>query len=150
MSRKLKDSSIKFLIIGPVLPEFKNEIETSPQNVIYIGAVRQEYISNYFSVADVLVTPSIQDGLATVQVQAAACDLPLIVSTQSGGVVLRNYLDPNFILHEFQAGDDKELGAILTSEREKIVSQSRLRKEVSLNHQISWKYYISRLISILS
>lgn len=53
--------------------------------VRYVGPIRNAELRYHISEADVLVMPSLEEGLALVQPQAMACGIPVIYSTNTGG-----------------------------------------------------------------
>lgn len=56
-----------------------------PPESIFTGHVNHTSLKNYFSKADVLVLPSVEDGFGMVMAQALACGCPVIASTHTGG-----------------------------------------------------------------
>ncbi|MBD3797009.1 MAG: glycosyltransferase family 4 protein [Campylobacterales bacterium] len=72
--------------LGSVKDEMKNFIEKYKHpNIIFKGHKPQNELYKYYSQGSVFVMPSIQEGMAMVQLQAMACGLPLICSTNTGG-----------------------------------------------------------------
>ena len=63
----------------PFMKRYENK------NFILKGIIPQKELYKYYSQGNVLVLPSLEEGLAMVQAQAMACGLPLICSTNSGG-----------------------------------------------------------------
>jgi starch synthase len=61
------------------------ERERALDSVRWLGAVSREKLPNVFRQAHVFVFPSYFEGLAQVQLEAAACGLPIIATTASGG-----------------------------------------------------------------
>ena len=51
----------------------------------WVGHKPQSELYKYYSQGSVFVMPSIQEGMALVQLQAMACGLPLICTTNTGG-----------------------------------------------------------------
>jgi glycosyltransferase involved in cell wall biosynthesis len=81
----LKHVDLSFLHVGslgdvpfPTLPNFT-----------HIDAVEQSQLVHYYNKAKVFVLPSREEGLAMVQVQAIACNLPVIGSRDSGAEDLK-------------------------------------------------------------
>lgn len=78
-------------IVGPSEPAFICELQSRglvPENVEFIGPVPQAQLQQYFSMSDVLVLPSVQEGLAMVMAQAMACGCPVIASANTGAETL--------------------------------------------------------------
>jgi glycosyltransferase involved in cell wall biosynthesis len=73
-------------IIGPVAREIQSFLgQHLPDNTEVLGAIPQSELKQVMSTSNVLVLPSIEEGLAFVQGQAMACGCPVISTTNSGG-----------------------------------------------------------------
>ncbi|MBW4890087.1 glycosyltransferase family 4 protein [Mucilaginibacter sp. HMF5004] len=59
-----------------------------PENVKNLGIIAPAERQKIFDMADIFVFPSFFEGLAQVQIEAAACGLPVIGTTQSGATNL--------------------------------------------------------------
>ena len=90
----LKDSELSFLHVGGIV-----DIEfPSLPNFTHVDSVDQVQLVNYYNMAKVAVLPSREEGLAMVQAQAIACNLPLVGSIDSGAEDLRDMVEyPEFI-----------------------------------------------------
>jgi glycosyltransferase involved in cell wall biosynthesis len=78
--------NIQFLIIG-VGPEenYVRHEEKENSNIIFIGKVKNTYLSQYYSCADLLCIPSLyEEGYGRVVMEAVACGLPVIGSDKGG------------------------------------------------------------------
>lgn len=65
----------------------------------HVDPVNQNQLIKYYNQAKVFLIPSRQEGLAMVQAQAIACNLPVIGSPDSGAEDLRKLVaDPKFVL----------------------------------------------------
>lgn len=77
----------KLLHVGP-----HTDLNIPPNsNITDIGTVDQRELLQYYQQARVFVLPSREEGLALVQMQAAACGLPIVCSTKSGGKDIKKY-----------------------------------------------------------
>ena len=80
---RLRDESTILLIVGD--GELREEIESEAarmnlsRRVIFSGKI--ENVSDYYSAIDMLIMPSIHEGLPLVAIEAQAADLPVIMST---------------------------------------------------------------------
>ena len=74
----LKNSEL--LIIGNIDKEIQNLIKKFKKNksIIFNKAIKQSELSKYYSISDVFITCSIEEGLSMVQLQAMSCGLPVI------------------------------------------------------------------------
>lgn len=71
----------------------------SISNITDIGAVNQSELLYYYQQARIFVLPSREEGLALVQMQAAACGLPVVCSKKSGGKDIKKYaIHPEYII----------------------------------------------------
>jgi len=68
--------------IGDILSKHKSK------NIIFHGTKKQSDLCWYYSQCDVFCLASIEEGLAMVQAQAMACELPVIATENTGGAEL--------------------------------------------------------------
>ena len=81
----LKNS--KLVMVGNIESGFKKHIEKyllNP-NIIFKSHVKQKNLNELYNKSSLFVSSSLEEGLAMVQVQAMACGLPIICTTNSGG-----------------------------------------------------------------
>ena len=72
--------------LGSVQDEMKPYLEKYKTNKFILkGHQPQKKLFEYYSQGSVFIIPSLQEGMAMVQLQAMACGLPLICSTNTGG-----------------------------------------------------------------
>lgn len=80
----IPDSELWF--VGSVTPEAAAYFEKHPAaNVHLKGKVPQAELPKYYAQSDVMCLGSVEEGLALVLVQAAACGLPIVCTTNTGG-----------------------------------------------------------------
>lgn len=76
----------EFWHMGGIASEMRPYIEKYRSNkTIFHGHKPQKELYLYYSQGSAFCMPSVQEGLAMVQVQALACGLPLICTTNTGG-----------------------------------------------------------------
>ena len=88
-------SKYRFLHVGAIsdLPFPKNDVRFT-----HVDTVDQSELIQYYNKAKVFVFPSRQEGLAMVQAQAIACNLPLVGSSDSGAEDLMKMVEnPEYI-----------------------------------------------------
>lgn len=85
----IRDLKLKFLHVGALVDVPFEEDEYCHHH----DPVNQKELVNYYNQAKVFILPSRQEGLAMVQAQSIACNLPLIGSINSGAEDLRNMVD---------------------------------------------------------
>ncbi|MBD2245411.1 glycosyltransferase family 4 protein [Nostoc sp. FACHB-888] len=72
-------------LVGGATAETPHLLTVADERIKLIGHVPQLELVDYYRNSSVFVMPSIEEGLACVQVQALACGLPLICTTNTGG-----------------------------------------------------------------
>lgn len=82
----INDGTCKLLIAGSgPLEEFVKESCNSNNNIIYIGALKSQELSDYYSLANTLIIPSTHDeGFGRVILEALSCGIPIIGSNRGG------------------------------------------------------------------
>lgn len=90
----LKDSELNFLHVGGIVDL---EFPSFP-NFTHVDSVDQRQLVDYYNMAKIALLPSREEGLAMVQAQAIACNLPLVGSIDSGAEDLRDMVEcPEYI-----------------------------------------------------
>ena len=90
----LKDSKLNFLHVGGIVDL---EFPALP-NFTHVDSVDQSQLVNYYNMAKIALLPSREEGLAMVQAQAIACNLPLVGSVDSGAEDLKKLVEyPEYI-----------------------------------------------------
>lgn len=75
----------ELLLLGPVREEFRPWLERYSGHFRYPGSLPQEELPQWYSQGSVFVLPSVEEGMAYVQLQAMCCGLPLICTPNTGG-----------------------------------------------------------------
>jgi len=81
---ELKLKNAELLLIGRVSQEIQAVLEKYKGAYKHIGYVENTELYKYYSQGDVFVIPSLEEGLAKVIIEAMACGLPVIGSTNTG------------------------------------------------------------------
>jgi glycosyltransferase involved in cell wall biosynthesis len=88
----------ELLLVGSCADEMKPFFKKYEGKFRWVDHVRQRELRHYYSQSSVFAIASIQEGLAMVQLQAMACGLPVIATTNTGAEdVVREGVD-GFIL----------------------------------------------------
>lgn len=80
---------IRFLVVGGTenrLAALKAELPTVPEWMIFTGMVTE--VERYFAAADAFLFPSYSEAFALVEVEAAACGLPLFLTPHHGAEMI--------------------------------------------------------------
>ncbi len=84
----VRQLGISLLHVGGIVDlPFPNE-----SNFTHVNSVDEKLLPKYYAQAKVFVLPSREEGLALVQAQAAACNLPIVCSKDSGGEDIKHLL----------------------------------------------------------
>lgn len=86
--KRLNTSFVEVCLIGAAEKNMLPILNKLPAQFRCMGAVPQARLRDYYSQGSVLVLPSIEEGLATVQAQAMACGIPVIATTNTGAADL--------------------------------------------------------------
>ena len=90
----IKKTNYTFLHVGGIVDlPFPSE-----KQFTHVPPVDQNQLVKYYNCAKIFILPSREEGLAMVQAQAIACNLPLVGSRDSGAMDLKEIVDrPEFI-----------------------------------------------------
>ncbi|MFZ9660866.1 MAG: glycosyltransferase family 4 protein, partial [Chitinophagaceae bacterium] len=119
-----------------------------PQNVTILGSVLKENRLSLFHSADVFVFPSFYEGFAQVQIEAAACGLPLIGTYHSGGeeIIQQNR---NGILVDVEDVDGLTNALLFFIENKTKIPEMG-HESFLISKDFSWKEYGKRWEKIIS
>ncbi|MBM4223503.1 MAG: glycosyltransferase family 4 protein [Gammaproteobacteria bacterium] len=82
---RARRQSWRLTLVGGMTPESQLWISEGGKGIHAVGHQPQGELQGWYGRAHCFVMPSIEEGLAMVQVQALACGLPLICTTNTGG-----------------------------------------------------------------
>ncbi|MEM5830907.1 MAG: glycosyltransferase family 4 protein [Candidatus Aenigmatarchaeota archaeon] len=140
---KLKNSEL--MIVGPLSDDIKSIFEKYKNNFNYVGRVPQNELYKYYSQSSVFVLPSIEEGLAMVQLQAMACGLPVICTTNTGGEdIVRDGID-GFIIPIRDVSKLKEK-ILYFYENQDIARQMGQNAKERVKNGFSWNDYGEKII----
>jgi len=75
----------KCILIGSIEDQFKTYFDQYSHLFTHFSHVAHHELVDYYNQASVFVFPSLDEGMALVQLEAMACGLPIICTTNSGG-----------------------------------------------------------------
>ena len=82
--QELKLTQAELLLVG--INDFpEGWLDQYSEQIRYISSVPHASLNQYYSSANILVLPSLVEGLALVQLEALACGIPLITTPNAGG-----------------------------------------------------------------
>jgi len=144
-SRVVKEiCSIKLLILGngPLEPELKNYVSSQglQNNVMFMGFIEHDSMKDFYSIADIVVVPSIvdsygyQEGLPVVVIESLSCGIP-VIGTNTNGIAEAIIDHHNGILVDPQ-NSEQIAEAIIN-----LLSNHDLRTSLSKNALVSAEKY---------
>ncbi len=95
---ELNLSNSELLLVGSFNEEIRPFFKKYEGKFKWIGHKPQKELYKYYSQGSIFVMPSIEEGLAMVQLQAMACGLPLVCTTNTGGEDLIREGKEGFVL----------------------------------------------------
>ncbi len=145
----LEVSNKRLTIVGPVRPEIMAALgaRLAAPNIRLLGAVPQTQLKLVYGASDVMVLPSIEEGLALVQAEALACGCPVIATPNTGSSELMTDGVEGFIVPiRSPAAITERLGQLaLDPARREAMSAAALSR-VSLID--GWTQYGDRMMEI--
>lgn len=119
-------------------------------NMVHIDAVEQYKLQEYYTKAKVFVIPSRCEGLAMVQLQAAACGIPIVCSKYSGGRDIKKYTISDKWIIEMDDISVKSLEECVVIALNIADTQKGVRNYLKDNFsEVSWEGYGRRYNSFL-
>lgn len=115
------------------------------ENLTHYESVKQSELINFYERAKVFVLPSRSEGLSLVQAQAIACGLPVVCSSETGGIDLRNQITDKKWIIEIQTLDVEGLHLAIEQALSLANSQDGIRSYVGSEVcNLSWEAYGKR------
>ncbi|RYZ18953.1 MAG: glycosyltransferase, partial [Chitinophagaceae bacterium] len=135
------------LLIGGLEEQFKPIYAKYAYLFTHVSHVPHKELVNYYNAASVFVFPSLDEGMALVQLEALACGVPVICTTNSGGDSVIEEGKEGFVLpvRDHQAIADKLKLLITNPALLQEVSQNARQKATSF----SWDVYGEKLSAFL-
>ena len=137
----IKQSNYRFLHVGSIVDM---EFPQGDERFTHIDAVDQKQLVNYYNQAKVFVLPSREEGLAMVQAQAIACNLPLVGSKDSGAEDLKEIVEHSEFITIIE---DFTPAALLKAIDLSIIKQKQLNEiqyAGNAAERLTWKAYGDR------
>lgn len=97
--KKLKFKNKKLTLIGPIDKNIKDKVlKYISGEIKYLSVIENKKLNKYYSMADVMVQPSIEEGLSLVMAEALACGCPVIATENTGAEDLFQNNKEGFII----------------------------------------------------
>jgi len=148
--KKLNFKNKELTLIGPIQKNIKKKIEKYfSENIKYLSIIKNSQLNKYYSNADVMVHPSIEEGLSLVIAEALACGCPVIATENTGALDLFNNGNEGFIIKPRSVEKIYE-------KLEQLADDKSLRKKMSTNAILKtkkiggWDQYGDRWMSKLN
>jgi glycosyltransferase involved in cell wall biosynthesis len=83
--KRLRLAHAELVLVGEIRPEVQSILkEFSSPNIHLAGLVSPDRVAEYYQQSSLFLFPSVNEGLALVLLEAMACGLPVVATTQSG------------------------------------------------------------------
>jgi len=135
----------ELVLAGEVDGEMKPFLARYSRRVRWLGKLSREELAKVFRESSVLVMPSIEEGLALVQVQALAAGVPLICTPNSGGADLIEPGEQGFIVPVRDEAAIQERLLELYRDREKL-RRMGLAAAVKAKESWDWEAYGDKVV----
>lgn len=144
------DRRINFLLVGgienqllPLLKPFMNN-----GKVMIQSPVKQNLLTKYYALADIFLFPSIEEGLAYVQLQAMASSLVVLSSYNAGAEMIIQHEIDGYVFDPFNVQDYISiLEYLIENPYEMIKIGSKASQKIA--NGFSWQDYGERYITFL-
>lgn len=147
---ELNMSDIELWHIGNISNEMKPFIKKyTSSNIVYKGSYPQRELFKLYSQGNVFCIPSLQEGMAMVQLQAMACGLPLICTTNTGGEDLITKDGEEGFVIPIRSIDDIKNKINYLYENQDIAYQMGQKAKIKVSNGFTWDDYGDRYIKNL-
>lgn len=142
---ELKLNDAELVLGGRITDEIKPFLKKYEGTYRYVGHIKQEKLPDFYSQGSVFCLPSIEEGMALVQLQAMACGLPLICTTNTGGEDLIGEGKEGFVIqvNNLESLKEKILYLYKNPDKCKKMGLSARRK---VTERFTWDNYGKRVI----
>src|SRR3989338_1197214 len=139
-----KASDIEFVLVGPVRPLFKRLLSGYSDVCQVLGYVGHDRLAEIYSRADLFVFPSLEEGLALVQLEAMSHGLPVLSTCNAGAEEIIESGREGYILPLRDSAAIEERVLELYHDRARCRQMGEAAKKKALVQ--SWSNYAERLI----
>lgn len=134
-------AQIEVLVVGGDAAKVQNQIPFNVRPVNYVN--EQQHMVELYNLADVFVTPSVQDNLPNTIVEAMSCGVPC-VGFSVGGIPEMIDHKQNGYVAEFRNANDLAQGIewVLTSDYEMLSAAARAKAQEAYSEDLVARKYI--------
>ena len=142
---KLKNMELWF--IGNIIEDIKPFLNKYKDCYKFFGVIPHYELYKYFSQGSVFVLPSLEEGLAKVMLEAMACGVPVIATTNTGaGDVIRSGID-GFVIPIRDVNALKEKITYMYENQNMCRQMGQNAKERVLQ-KFTWERYSDRIVNV--
>ncbi|MNS01980.1 Alpha-monoglucosyldiacylglycerol synthase [compost metagenome] len=148
-------------LVGGATPETPRLLAEADHRVRCIGHLPQAKLIDFYQDSAVFVMPSIEEGMAMVQLQAQATGLPLICTRNTGGEDLLKLGGPRLAYHEdgteefasgymVSVGNSAAIARLLTllARTPELLGKKRQAALALRERALSWEHYADRCVRL--
>jgi len=150
----LKDlKHVKLIIIGNDLPVYRRYLNylirqaNISEKVIFIGKVPNNKLKEYYSATDVLILPTISEGLPKVIIEALACECPVIATNTSGNPEIIHHMKTGLLVPTKDPDAIKDAILWTMNNRKKIKQMAHNGRQLVLK-EYTWKKSAKKYASL--
>jgi glycosyltransferase involved in cell wall biosynthesis len=147
--QQLKHPRKEFIIVGAPAGITGLEKMQLPKEVVFTGTLKGEELNEQYRKASVFILPSLEEGLALVQLEALSFGVPILITTNTGGDdIIQNGVQ-GFIVSPRNARAMTEKLQEMADNKELLESMSHAATQVAHSYG-SWDLAVKRLADILT
>lgn len=144
---ELRLADAELWLVGRVMEEIRPFLEQYRRaDIVVHGPKPQSQLPWYYSQGNIFCLPSVQEGMAVVQLQAMACGLPLLCTTNTGGEDLIGKGIDGFVVPIRDVEGLKEKIQWAYDHRAQCQEMGRAARE-RLSNGFTWDDYGDRILS---
>jgi glycosyltransferase involved in cell wall biosynthesis len=146
--KRLKHPKKEFVIVGAKSGITGLEKIQLPKEVVFTGTLKGEELNDQYRKASVFILPSLEEGLALVQLEALSFGIPILITTSTGGDdIIKNGVH-GFIVPPADANALAEKLQEMADDKQLLQSMSHQALEAAHAYG-SWDLAVQRLADIL-
>jgi glycosyltransferase involved in cell wall biosynthesis len=145
--KKADLAGAELLLIGSIQDEMRSTLRKYSGSFKLVNHVSQDRLRHYYSQGSVFVMPSIEEGMAVVQLQAMACGLPLICTTNTGGADIIREGQEGYVVPVRDVNALRERMAYLYENRAQCQRMGQAARD-RVAASFTWDHYMRHMLKI--